>query len=97
MKKKRRRRRKRKKEKNKKRKKQKEKNKYAPRFFLASFKSWRALKTSPYSIFPNHVQSDNENFIRVLGSPICHLHMSTFLNVRVPSLSFSNIYFPWPF
>jgi hypothetical protein len=25
------------------------------------------------------------------------LHMSTFLNVYVPSLSFSNIYFPWPF
>jgi hypothetical protein len=25
------------------------------------------------------------------------LHMSTFLNVCVPSLSLSNIYFPWPF
>jgi hypothetical protein len=75
----------------------KEKNKNAPRFFLASFKSYRALKVIPYSIFSNHVQSDNENFIRVSGSPICHLHMSTFLNVCVPSLSLSNIYFPKAF
>jgi hypothetical protein len=74
-----------------------EKNKYAPQFFLASFKFWRALKRSPYSIFSNHVESDNENFICVSGSPICHLHMSTFLNACVPSLSLSNIYFPWPF
>jgi hypothetical protein len=27
-----------------------------------------------------------------LGSPICHLHMSTFLNAIVPSLSFQHLF-----
>jgi hypothetical protein len=45
----------------------------------------------------NHVQSDNEDFTRASGSSISHLHMATFLNVCAPSLSLSNIYFPWPF
>jgi hypothetical protein len=45
----------------------------------------------------NHVQSDNENFKCASGSSICHLHMSTYLNVCVSSLSLSNIYFPWSF
>jgi hypothetical protein len=49
------------------------------------------LKTSPYSIFSNHVQYDNEHF-RVSGLPICHLHMSTFLNACVPSLSFEHVF-----
>ena len=42
-------------------------------------------------------QSDNENFICVSGSSICHLHMFTYLNVCVSSFSLSNIIFQWPF
>jgi hypothetical protein len=55
--------------------------------FFGSIKILERLKDKSILNLSNHVQSDNENFIRVSGSPICHLHMSTFLNVCVPSLS----------
>jgi hypothetical protein len=55
--------------------------------FSLALKSYRALKSSRYSIFSIHVQSKNEIFICVSGSPICLFHMSTFLNACVPSLS----------
>ena len=59
--------------------------------FQVTLKNYSILKSS------NHVQSDNENFICVSGSSICHLHMSTYLNVCVSSFSLSNIIFQWPF
>ena len=37
--------------------------------FQVTLKNYSKLKSS------NHVQSDNENFICVSGSSICHLHM----------------------
>jgi hypothetical protein len=61
--------------------------------FISSQVPWWQIHTQIFQ----QVQSDNEDFTRASGSSICHLHMSTYLNVCVPSLSLSNIYFPWPF
>jgi hypothetical protein len=81
-----------KKEKGRKREKWKGNNKDAPQIFMKQCLDDKStLKSS------NHVHSDNEDMTRASGSSICHLHMSTYLNVCVSSLSFSNIYFPWPF
>jgi hypothetical protein len=80
-----------KKTKNKKRKTKREKNKNAPH----SFSFIKVLESSEDKsmIFSNHVQSDNENFTCFLESPICHLHMSTFLNVCVSYFSFQHLFF----
>ena len=58
--------------------------------FQVTLKNYSILKSS------NHVQSDNENFICVSGSSICHLHMSTYLNVCFIFLPLQH-YFPMAF
>jgi hypothetical protein len=83
-----------KKEKNRKKEKMKKKRRIKCSLVLFGFINFPSTLKN-YSILKsfNHVQSNNENFICVSGSPICHLHMSTYLNVCVPSFSLSNIIF----